>query len=431
MKSYLSIDKLILWTGIFIAGMFMFEGCQVDHSIDPHKYGRIYMYQALKSPVEVSATVGLDTTTTIVYGAAYGGPERSGGDILVSFSVDPSLVDSFNIKNLTSYSILPEKCYTLSDKQANIPADNKATSAFEIKIDGNVKISEGIYLLPITVKVNGGEKANGSGMQINKSLQTAYFIINVHEFRVVAEDHHYTAVFSDDALNPHYLYFIGIPKDSTEQMVWKYDLIGDSLLDEFPRRVANVFSFPYPQKMPDIEAVGWLFLSKRYQHPKLYFWGNKNLNYYTYDLATQNAGPLKMYKDLAKKGGPDHWPDKHFPKRIDASFYLPGKAAVNRKEESYLFAGKYFEWLWPGGAWRYPGTGHHLVWAKEPHPFPEQWHNFPITFAQQRVSGVYYDNASETLQVFSEDEFVVIDMKMNKKFFTGELGKITNAYEGL
>lgn len=398
----------MLFACIFIIGAVAFAGCQDDYVVNPDIEGGVYLFQALKNPVERSAIVNLDTTNVITFAASYGGAKRPSGDIPVSFSVNTALVHSFNTKHGTSYSILPKNSYTLSTRNAVIPAGELSTPPLKITIQGDAKIHTHDYLLPITVSVDGG------GTPVNKKLQTAYYVISVHEFILTAENHNYTAVFADDALHPQYLYFIGVPEDSTQQVVWKYDLSGDSLAPGFPKDVTDVFTLPYPQKMPTIEAAGWLYFSKQQQHPKLYFWGNKTNTYYTYNVATQTAGPLKKFSDLSKTGdGPDHWPDSQMPKTVDACFYLPKKEIPghNPPEENFILAGKFFNRLWPGTAWRYPHSGHHLYLPHQKHKFEERWFGFPLSFAQRGVSGAYWDNDTETLHVFSNNEFIVFTKK--------------------
>lgn len=386
----LAVNKYTLWAVVFISIYLIINGCQTDHSLNPNKWGRVYMYQALDNPIEVSATIGIDSTTSVVYGAAYGGPERSGGNISVSFSVNSALVDSFNIKHLTSYPILPEKCYTLSKTHATIPASEKATPPLQIMIKGKVKIPEGQYLLPITVAIDGKGKKTNKNIDISKNLETAFFIINVHEFRVVAKDHKYTAVFSDDPANPHYLYFLGIPKDSTETMVWKYDLIGDSLLAEFPKKVNEVFTFPYSQAITNIETGAWLFFSGIHPDPQLYFFANSH--YYSYNLASKTAGPLHPIADIST----DPWPG-NFPKKIECAIYAPLKHA------SYLFTGDLYEKIHTGPkrAWYYRNAHKGVGGPKNP------WPGIPVSFTERGFNGAYYDRATRSIHFFSGGEFVI------------------------
>lgn len=112
--------------GIIITAVSVLNGCDVDHTLNPNKYGKVYMPTAVgKTLPSYSVLTDFDTTYTIFYGAAYGGPKRTIGAIPVSFNVNPALVDSFNTTHLTSYAILPEKVYTLGKKEQLFPPVKK------------------------------------------------------------------------------------------------------------------------------------------------------------------------------------------------------------------------------------------------------------------------------------------------------------------
>lgn len=411
----LTFRKTSIIVGVLILAVAALNGCEVDHSLNPYKYGRVYMPQARNNPVKFSAVFSFDTTQTIVYGAAYGGPKRPAVDIPVSFSVNPMLVDSFNTKHLTDYSILPEGSYTLSKKQAVIPSGEKSTSPLKLEIKSKTDIPDGQYLLPVTMKVaGGGKKANGDGFQVNEELKTTYFLIQAHKFRIVADDHKYTAVFADDALTPHYLFFIGYSQYKTGELVWKYDIKGDSLLADYPKKVTDVFKLPYPQTIPHIESTGWFFFSALSPSPQLYFFGNNH--YYTYDIETQKAGPLHPITDLSTQP----WPPKNFPKRVECAFYAPPKHAT------YLFTGNDYEKIHTGPlrAWFYPNKGHTGTGGPG-----KPWPGIPVSFTERGFSGCYYEKASRTIHFFSDDEFVVYDFKIPGTL--SDAKKITVTYKGL
>jgi hypothetical protein len=142
------------------------------YKINPNKYAKIYMPQARQRPHKVELFI-VDSTQSIIYGAAYAGPETAPRDIHVKFSVNPALVDSFNNNNLTSYSILPANAYKLSKTSAVIPKGERATPAFKVKINpfDHFKVGQE-FLLPITMKEESGD------VNINKEQKTAYFLIS-------------------------------------------------------------------------------------------------------------------------------------------------------------------------------------------------------------------------------------------------------------
>lgn len=169
MKSIL--NNIILSLIILIAVGVALNGCEVNHALDPEEYGKIYMPQAREQPAE-RPLIMADTAQTIVYGAAYGGPGSPGSEISVNFSVEPSLVDSFNTQNLTSYSILPEDSYELEQLSTTIPAGEMSTRPLELKVEtvGAIQPITG-YLLPVRM-----EKTSGN-IEVNTDLQTTYFLV--------------------------------------------------------------------------------------------------------------------------------------------------------------------------------------------------------------------------------------------------------------
>jgi hypothetical protein len=404
--------KLLLMIGAFIAGAVIFNGCS-DHSLSPqpsfkaHITGMVYMPQAQSIPSEHSAAFGFgfDTTEVISYSAVFKGPKKRSQDISVSFIVDPALVDSFNTNNLTSYPLLPDSSYELSSS-ADIPTGETSTGELKLKLKGNIKVPHKQYLLPVTVKVTRGD------VPVNTDLQTTYFLITAHKVRIVAKDHNYNTVFADDALNPHYLYFIGTPKHQKQAMVWKYDLKGDSLATGFPKKLTKVFKLPYPQKISKIHSVVWQKFTQYTPAFQSYFFGNGY--YYRYNIKTQKAGALHPITDFSRS--PDNtWPPKHFPKRIDCGFY------EHKRDANYLF-NDYYEkvHLGPLRAWFYPFTGHDL---------PGPWKAIPQSFVDRGFNGAYYDLSSKTVHFFSGNEFVIMNAGNLQRI--GDIKKITNSYTGL
>lgn len=137
---------------------------------DADQYAKIYMPQAREQPAEHSLVM-VDTVQTIIYGAAYGGPGELGSDIEIRFNADSSLVDSFNTTMGTSYNVMPEVSYELSQTSAVIPAGETSTEPLELSITtiGGIQPATQ-YLLPVSIEVNGEA-------EVNPNLQTTYFLI--------------------------------------------------------------------------------------------------------------------------------------------------------------------------------------------------------------------------------------------------------------
>ncbi|AXY72780.1 DUF1735 domain-containing protein [Paraflavitalea soli] len=150
------------------------SACKDDYNL-PYQpiesYTRIYMPQAVNGPVIRTLKI-TDSVQSLTYGANYGGQGYPDVDIPVTFTVDNGKVDSFNTANKTSYAILPEGSYTLSDLSTVIPKGQVSTAplsiSFKTKGAGAMNALQS-YLLPITM----GSKT----VKINEALRTAFFIV--------------------------------------------------------------------------------------------------------------------------------------------------------------------------------------------------------------------------------------------------------------
>lgn len=163
--------KTILTKGILIVAVVVFNSCESNTGFaDAGQYAKVYMPQALEQPAEYSLVM-VDTVQTIIYGAAYGGPGDPQSDIEVLFKVDSSLVDSFNTAMGTSYQLMPESGYELSQASAVIPAGKTSTEPLKLSVTTIGGIQPVVqYLLPISIEVNGDA-------EVNTDLQTTYFLI--------------------------------------------------------------------------------------------------------------------------------------------------------------------------------------------------------------------------------------------------------------
>jgi hypothetical protein len=171
MKTILNIRN----TGLvlLIAASMALSSCSSNNEgTAVNNYANIFMPQARQTPSHHSIIFS-DTSQSITYGAVYGGASGAPNDISVQFSVDPSLVSSFDARHNVSYTILPKNSYELSKTSAVIQAGQVSTPALTVQFH-NVKdnLTEGTpYLLPVTMTVEGGN------VPVNKKLQTAYFVI--------------------------------------------------------------------------------------------------------------------------------------------------------------------------------------------------------------------------------------------------------------
>lgn len=136
---------------------------------DAASYSDVYMPQAVQNPYSVSAFV-VDSVLSYPLSAFYGGSIAPDKDVHITFSVDPALVDSFNLENGTSYSALPDSFYRLDKTLATIPADSFSSGVMDIKIITTMDFPAFTpFLLPVTIST--------SDARLNESLKTIYYLV--------------------------------------------------------------------------------------------------------------------------------------------------------------------------------------------------------------------------------------------------------------
>ncbi len=164
-KSNFNIISLSLLTGVLL------NACKPDALLyEPAEWVKIYMPQAKDKPA-LRSFVMADTMQTIVYGAAYGGPDYPNNDVEIRFKVDPALAQSFNSENGTAYPIMPAGSYELN-METTIRKGKLNTLPLKIKVKtiGAIEpVKE--YILPVSI-----EQVSG-GLKVNESLRTTYFIV--------------------------------------------------------------------------------------------------------------------------------------------------------------------------------------------------------------------------------------------------------------
>jgi len=152
-------------------------GCKdkIDLPDQPlENYIRVYMPQAVNGGIITKTFKITDSAQTVIYGANYGGYGYPEADIPVTFSVNKTVVDSFNLANKTSYPVLPDGTYTLSAGSSTIPKGQLSTIplsiAFKTKGAGAMDALKS-YLLPITVATNKNQ------VKVNEALSTTFYVV--------------------------------------------------------------------------------------------------------------------------------------------------------------------------------------------------------------------------------------------------------------
>lgn len=171
MKTDLNRILLLL---VFVTIGMAFNSC--DNYITPDlgkpRAGGVYLSQARLGTLKVELS-NLNTEDTLDYSANIGGVGAADKDVIVHFSANTSLVNTYNAEHGTSYTVLPRENYELTSKTDTIPAGVKYGDSVQLFIKNypNSLDTGKIYLLPITLKQVNGD------LSINKNLQNAYFVI--------------------------------------------------------------------------------------------------------------------------------------------------------------------------------------------------------------------------------------------------------------
>jgi hypothetical protein len=165
--------KKIVQISAFIFCVLM-SGCSKEVDIDlnikdAETYSMLYMPQANGNPVIKSLSI-TPSVSQFNYSAYLGGSLDNNSLINVKFAVSQAMVDEFNLKNGTSYKLMPEGSYTLENPEAKINAGSKNTGVLNlsIKTQGFILPFQS-YLLPVGI--------TEAGAKINPALQTIYFLI--------------------------------------------------------------------------------------------------------------------------------------------------------------------------------------------------------------------------------------------------------------
>lgn len=132
-------------------------------------YAQLYMPQANQYPIEKSLSIS-DSVYSFMYNAYLGGSQDNNQRITVKFAVDPSKVAEYNLKNGTSYQLMPEGSYEIQAEEGIIPSGSRSTGALSLKIKTKgFMLPFQTYLLPVGIR-----EANA---KINTDLMTSYYLI--------------------------------------------------------------------------------------------------------------------------------------------------------------------------------------------------------------------------------------------------------------
>jgi len=136
-------------------------------------YIQLYMPQAVDGPISKNLVVS-DEPQKAIYGAYYGGINYPTNDLKVQFSIDASVIDSFNTVSGGNYELLPEESYILSNTETTIKGGTLGTEpqqvSFITKGEHAMEVFKN-YILPISL--------SSPDLKVNPTLKTTFFLIRV------------------------------------------------------------------------------------------------------------------------------------------------------------------------------------------------------------------------------------------------------------
>jgi len=162
---------------------------------DAESYSSVYIPQAAQYPYKANVFV-LDSTQRYNINAFFGGSVAPAKDIHVTFKIDPNLVDTFNARNGTSYSLLPSNAYNLVKQSATIPAGSFSSETINVDIITTTNFPPFTpFILPITIE--------SSDAKVQKLVSTVYFQItaayspgNIPRTQIAQLPKDYESIFS-------------------------------------------------------------------------------------------------------------------------------------------------------------------------------------------------------------------------------------------
>ncbi|GKI23414.1 hypothetical protein CE91St19_28160 [Odoribacter laneus] len=162
---------------MILAGLFVLsEACSdevkayLEDIPDPGQYTSLYMPQAYYRPSNQTVYVKEGVQSYLV--AAYlGGPQAADSDIHITFQIDEKLVEEFNARQGTDYSLLPRECWEFPQQETYIPAGNQQSLPLYINVSamGYVSVPDS-YLLPVTLAETNSE------IPVLENYKTTYFL---------------------------------------------------------------------------------------------------------------------------------------------------------------------------------------------------------------------------------------------------------------
>ncbi len=165
----LNINKLSV-IAMAVVGLASLTGCSDGDSFDYDKKG-IFVTGTESNPLvkfsveDTPSTYALTAQTT----------QKAESDIKVKFSIDNSLVESYNAKNRASYFAVPEGTVELDNSEVTISKGSALSSTAQVKVVSTEGWDDSrTYVIPVTIK----SASNTSGESVIEASRTIYLRVS-------------------------------------------------------------------------------------------------------------------------------------------------------------------------------------------------------------------------------------------------------------
>ncbi|PRD47663.1 BT_3987 domain-containing protein [Sphingobacterium haloxyli] len=159
---------------IFIigVGLLLFSCEPQSLSIeDSEQYSRVFMQSAGDISIEKTYDI-TDEWHQLAFGAGYGGFNQLTENLVITFEVQPELVEPFNTQNGTNYEIAPENSYRLVQNTVTIPVGKTGSNSTRLEVNPLHFGGTRPVLIPVSIQSTTGS------VRIEESKRTTYYVVS-------------------------------------------------------------------------------------------------------------------------------------------------------------------------------------------------------------------------------------------------------------
>lgn len=190
----MNIKHSIIAAALLMTGAAALTGCSDGDDFDYDKNGLL-----LTGTEKVNVQKFVVEDTPAAYSITVQATKKVAQDVKLTVALDPSLVDTYNEANGSSYYPIPESCVQLENSELTISAGSAISTATNVRVVSTEDFVEGrSYLVPVTIK-----QVSGGDAEVIESSRTLYLRISrVINFHHLSYDSQASSnfIFSDDKM---------------------------------------------------------------------------------------------------------------------------------------------------------------------------------------------------------------------------------------